>query len=161
MWYVHRYTRRTNRNQTGSGMYHPIVKEQVNPGQLEGLQTNPDTTEQGSKCQAIICCELFVVCGFLGVRTGCGMRSYLAESPYGPRLTYVVLAPLFSRRAAESSRTRKKESAVAFIQEIRQGCSGRARLEAAHELPIRIPTAKTRPPPTITCTAEETIGISI
>jgi len=27
-------------------MYHPIVKEQVNPGQLEGLQTNPDTTEQ-------------------------------------------------------------------------------------------------------------------
>ena len=28
------------RNQTGSGMYHPIVKEQVIPGQLEGLQTN-------------------------------------------------------------------------------------------------------------------------
>src|SRR5271156_3332445 len=54
MWYVHRYTRRTNRNQTGSGMYHPIVKEQVNPGQLEGLQTNPDTTEQVPKCQAVI-----------------------------------------------------------------------------------------------------------
>jgi hypothetical protein len=31
-------------NQTGSGMYHPIVKEQVLPGQLEELQTNPDCT---------------------------------------------------------------------------------------------------------------------
>jgi hypothetical protein len=35
-------------------MYHPIVKEQVNPGQLEGLQTNPDTTKRYSKCQAVI-----------------------------------------------------------------------------------------------------------
>jgi len=25
-------------------MYHPIVKEQVLPGQLEELQTNPDCT---------------------------------------------------------------------------------------------------------------------
>src|ERR1700691_3105188 len=32
-------------NQTGSGMYHPIVKEQVLPGQLEELQTNPHPTE--------------------------------------------------------------------------------------------------------------------
>jgi hypothetical protein len=38
-------------------MYHPIVKEQVNPGQLEGLQTNPDITERVAKCQALICCE--------------------------------------------------------------------------------------------------------
>jgi hypothetical protein len=54
MWSIHRYTRRTDRNQTGSGMYHPIVKEQVNPGQLEGLQTNPDTIEPYLKCQAVI-----------------------------------------------------------------------------------------------------------
>jgi hypothetical protein len=37
-------------------MYHPIVKEQVNPGQLEGLQTNPDTTERAARCQALIRC---------------------------------------------------------------------------------------------------------
>ena len=32
-------------------MYHPIVKEQVIPGQLEGLQTNPDTIETTSASQ--------------------------------------------------------------------------------------------------------------
>jgi hypothetical protein len=31
----------------------------------------------------------------------------------------------------------------------------------AYELPMRIPTAKTKPPPTITCTAEDTIGMSM
>jgi len=73
MWSVHRYTRRTDRNQTGSGMYHPIVKEQVNPGQLEGLQTNPDTIEPCPKCQAAIqllfCAksvEIFAVVDFAG-----------------------------------------------------------------------------------------------
>jgi hypothetical protein len=51
---VHRYTRRTDRNQTGSGLFHPIVKEQVLPGQLAGLKTNPDTTEACPNSQAII-----------------------------------------------------------------------------------------------------------
>jgi hypothetical protein len=39
-------------NQTGSGMYHPIVKELVLPGQQEGVQTNPDSTERFGFCQA-------------------------------------------------------------------------------------------------------------
>ena len=39
-----RYTRNKRQNQTGSGLFHPIVKEQVLPGQQEGLQTNPDAT---------------------------------------------------------------------------------------------------------------------
>ena len=41
-------------------MYHPIVKEQIIPGQLEGLQTNPDTIETASASQhdtsAILVC---------------------------------------------------------------------------------------------------------
>ena len=40
-----------DKNQTGSGMYHPIVKERELPGRLEGLQTNPDTTHTPSRCQ--------------------------------------------------------------------------------------------------------------
>jgi hypothetical protein len=39
-------------NQTGSGMYHPIVKEQVLPGQLEELQTNLHPTETQFQSQA-------------------------------------------------------------------------------------------------------------
>ena len=35
-------------------MYHPIVKEQVLPGQLEGLKTNPDTIWPHHSCQAEI-----------------------------------------------------------------------------------------------------------
>ena len=35
-------------------MYHPIVKEQVLPGQLEELQTNPHPTETSFKSQALI-----------------------------------------------------------------------------------------------------------
>jgi hypothetical protein len=35
-------------------MYHPIVKEQVLPGQLEELQTNPHPTETQFKSQAEI-----------------------------------------------------------------------------------------------------------
>jgi hypothetical protein len=33
-------------------MYHPIVKEQVLPGQLEELQTNPHATERQFQSQA-------------------------------------------------------------------------------------------------------------
>ncbi|MGC1832142.1 MAG: hypothetical protein WA714_03685, partial [Candidatus Acidiferrales bacterium] len=63
--------------------YHPIVKEQVNPGQLEGLQTNPDTTERCSKCQAVIhnlfCAhsvEIFQAVDFEGgtATLGCALR---------------------------------------------------------------------------------------
>jgi hypothetical protein len=35
-------------------MYHPIVKEQELPGQLEELQTNPDNTETLFESQALI-----------------------------------------------------------------------------------------------------------
>jgi hypothetical protein len=35
-------------------MYHPIVKEQVLPGQLEELQTNPHPTERQFQSQALI-----------------------------------------------------------------------------------------------------------
>ena len=35
-------------------MYHPIVKEQVLPGQLEELQTNPHPTETQFQSQAEI-----------------------------------------------------------------------------------------------------------
>jgi hypothetical protein len=34
-----------DQNQTGSGMYHPIVKEQVLPGQLEGVLMSFDITD--------------------------------------------------------------------------------------------------------------------
>jgi hypothetical protein len=40
-------------NQTGSGMYHPIVKEQVLPGQLEGLQAIRNYSDVPFPCQAI------------------------------------------------------------------------------------------------------------
>jgi hypothetical protein len=33
-------------NQTGSGMFHPIVKELELPGQQEGVQTNPDYRDE-------------------------------------------------------------------------------------------------------------------
>ncbi|MGH9699988.1 MAG: hypothetical protein ACRD52_11090, partial [Candidatus Acidiferrales bacterium] len=45
------YTQGHRQNQTGSGLIHPIVKEQVIPGQLEGLQTNPNPTEAPQICQ--------------------------------------------------------------------------------------------------------------
>jgi hypothetical protein len=35
-------------------LFHPIVKEQVLPGQLAGFKTNPDTIETCSKSQAVI-----------------------------------------------------------------------------------------------------------
>jgi len=38
-------------------MYHPIVKEQVLPGQLEGQQTNPDFTGARRDCQ-----HVFAIC---------------------------------------------------------------------------------------------------
>jgi hypothetical protein len=44
-------------------MYHPIVKEQVIPGQLEGLQTNPDTIETASASQHDTS-DIFFACGF-------------------------------------------------------------------------------------------------
>ena len=53
------------RNQTGSGMYHPIVKEQVIPGQLEGLQTNRHPIKSSLYCQALIPVENSATCGFL------------------------------------------------------------------------------------------------
>jgi len=43
---------RRTKNQTGSGLFHPIVKEQVIPGQLEGLQTNPNLIDSPLLCQA-------------------------------------------------------------------------------------------------------------
>ena len=46
-------------------MYHPIVKEQVIPGQLEGLQTNRHSTEAPSKCQALMSVENSAICEFL------------------------------------------------------------------------------------------------
>jgi hypothetical protein len=42
---------RRQQQKTGSGMYHPIVKEQVIPGQLEGLQTNANYTDSPLLCQ--------------------------------------------------------------------------------------------------------------
>ena len=38
-------------NQTGSGMFHQIVKEQVLPGQQEGVKTNADYIELRSQSQ--------------------------------------------------------------------------------------------------------------
>jgi len=40
-------------NQTGSGLYHSIVKEQVLPGQLEGRQTIANSTDATLSCQQI------------------------------------------------------------------------------------------------------------
>jgi len=40
-------------NQTGSGLYHSIVKEQVLPGQLEGRQTIANSTDATLSCQLI------------------------------------------------------------------------------------------------------------
>jgi hypothetical protein len=51
-------------------MYHPIVKEQVIPGQLEGLQTNHHSTEAPSKCQALTPVENSATCGFLVALAG-------------------------------------------------------------------------------------------
>ena len=42
----------SQRQKTGSGMYHPIVKEQVIPGQLEGLQAIRNYSYGPLKCQA-------------------------------------------------------------------------------------------------------------
>jgi hypothetical protein len=50
--------RRYKSNQTGSGLIHSIVKEQVLPGQLEGLRTNANTTEQDASRQ-ILFSEIF------------------------------------------------------------------------------------------------------
>jgi hypothetical protein len=39
------------KNQTGSGLYHSIVKELVLPGLQEGLRTNPYSTDIYGGCQ--------------------------------------------------------------------------------------------------------------
>jgi hypothetical protein len=44
-------------------MYHPIVKEQVIPGQLEGLQTNVNYTDSMLLCQGEILSILEISCG--------------------------------------------------------------------------------------------------
>jgi hypothetical protein len=41
--------RTTAANQTGSGLFHSIVKEQVIPGQLEGLRTNQHYIQPSEK----------------------------------------------------------------------------------------------------------------
>jgi hypothetical protein len=46
-------------------MYHPIVKEQVIPGQLEGLQTNRHSNDPPANCQALMPVEDSATCGFL------------------------------------------------------------------------------------------------
>jgi hypothetical protein len=56
---------RRQQQKTGSGMYHPIVKEQVIPGQLEGLQTNRHPNKAPSHCQALMPVENSATCGFL------------------------------------------------------------------------------------------------
>ena len=53
-WPSSRYTQDNSRNQTGSGLFHPIVKEQVLPGQLEGLQTDPHPITRFTPSQAQI-----------------------------------------------------------------------------------------------------------
>ena len=56
-----------DKNQTGSGLIHPIVKERVIPGQLEGLQTNPNPTEARHSCQRFFAFEIhsiFTPCEF-------------------------------------------------------------------------------------------------
>ena len=45
------YTPEEGRNQTGSGLYHPIVKELVLPGRQEELRTNPDYTRAPRRSQ--------------------------------------------------------------------------------------------------------------
>jgi hypothetical protein len=52
-WPSFRYTRNKSRNQTGSGLYHPIVKERILPGRLEGLRTNADSTHHLPESQAL------------------------------------------------------------------------------------------------------------
>jgi hypothetical protein len=42
------------RNQTGSGLYHPIVKERILPGRLEELQTIANCTEISADSQAFL-----------------------------------------------------------------------------------------------------------
>ncbi len=49
--------RNTKTNQTGSGLFHSIVKEQVLPGQLEGLRTNPNLIDADPDCQGINSCR--------------------------------------------------------------------------------------------------------
>jgi hypothetical protein len=46
-------------------MYHPIVKEQVIPGLLEGLQTNPNPNETLHSCQPYYAVKFAIACGFL------------------------------------------------------------------------------------------------
>jgi len=45
------YTPKGGRNQTGSGLYHPIVKELVLPGRQEELRTNHDYTRAPYRSQ--------------------------------------------------------------------------------------------------------------
>jgi hypothetical protein len=103
MWSIHRYTRRTDRNQTGSGMYHPIVKEQVNPGQLEGLQTNPESTEACLMCQAVIqllfhakSVEIFAAVDFAG-----GTLFADAQTNYASRNARILRVTTSKKRRLE------------------------------------------------------------
>jgi len=74
-------------------MYHPIVKEQVIPGQLEGLQTNRHSTDPPSKCQALIPVENSATCGFLATcQTALDRRLLIAHRLKSVR-TAVTLAP--------------------------------------------------------------------
>jgi hypothetical protein len=41
----------SQKNRTGSGLFYPIVKEQELPVQQEGVQTNPNTTDEQGICQ--------------------------------------------------------------------------------------------------------------
>jgi hypothetical protein len=49
---AHFASRQSKPNQTGSGLFHSIVKEQNIPGQLEGLRTNANYSDWMLACQA-------------------------------------------------------------------------------------------------------------
>src|SRR5215469_13741999 len=70
-------------NQTGSGMYHPIVKEQVFPGQLEGLQTNVNYRDWMLLCQGEIPSIFEIPCGKSRVRFAVVALTRAVFCPYG------------------------------------------------------------------------------
>ena len=79
-------------------MYHPIVKEQVLPGQLEELQTNPHPTETGFQSQALILGKKYARLweegfeGKLTMRIAISVRK-AAKSAAALRTRMTVLAP--------------------------------------------------------------------
>jgi len=50
----HPRKREQKANQTGSGLYHSIVKELVLPGRQEELRTNPNLTDAVAQSQAVL-----------------------------------------------------------------------------------------------------------